>query len=85
MQPGVQEMTALTTNSVKKQMQILGANIGAQMKPVFQTKMIGTDYIVNNVICTTQIMSSTPSDIYTSALTSTNILQSGDTLSNMVC
>jgi len=54
MQPRVQAITALpfnmvplsfkdqqSANSVKKQMQILNANIGVQIKPVFQTEMIG--------------------------------------------
>jgi len=30
-----------SANSVKKQMQLLSANIGLQIKPVFQTKRIG--------------------------------------------
>ena len=30
-----------SANSVKKQMQVLSANIGVQIKPVFQTKKIG--------------------------------------------
>ena len=30
-----------SANSVKKQMQILSANIGVQIKPIFQTKKIG--------------------------------------------
>ena len=87
--------------AIKKKMQILSANVGVQIKPVFQTRKIGQILalkekkppIVNNqcvvyklnlnVICATQIMSGTPPDIYTSALTNTNTRQSGGILSNM--
>ena len=52
-----------SANSVKKQMHILSANIGVQIKPVFQTKKIGpllstiNAWSTNlNVICATQIV-----------------------------
>ena len=80
-----------SANSVKRQMQILSANIGVQMKPVFQTKetkrrspllLTINAWATNlNATCSTQIMSGTPPDIYTSALI---ILQSGGILRNMV-
>ena len=82
-----------SANSVKKQMHILSANIGVQIKPVFQTKKIGQilalkerkpPIVLLNVICATQIMSGTPPDTYTSALMNTKTLQSGGILSNTV-
>ena len=86
--------------SVKKKMQTLSVHIGVEMKPVFQTKKIGqilalkerkpllstnSAWFTNlNVICATQVMSGTPHDIYTSALTYTKTLQSRGILSNTV-
>ena len=88
-----------SANSVKKQMQILSADIGVQIEPVFQSKKIGQILalkekppIDNNQCvvykfecgCATQIMSGAPADVYTSVLTNTNTLQSGGILRNMV-
>ena len=89
-----------SANSVKRQMQILSANIGVQIKPVFQTKKIAQVLALKekkppiannqcvatnlNVICATQIMLGTPPDIYTNTSANTNILQSGSILRNMV-
>ena len=76
-----------SANSVKKQMQILSANIGVQIKPVFQNKKIGQIlqlvYKFECDLCDADYVGYTP-DTYTSALMNTNTLQSGGILSNTV-